>query len=53
MKKITIKEDKTGLSEGIFVVNPQWIHLDEKEIEDRLKKGEKLFKVSVDECDAF
>ncbi len=49
MKCIKIKNDKIDSknTEGIFLVNPQWIHLDEKEIKERLGRGEKLFKVEV------
>ena len=49
MKTLTIHNSETSSSEGIFLVNPTWIHLDEKEIKDKLKKGEKLFKVKVEE----
>ncbi|MCX6742369.1 MAG: hypothetical protein NTX24_04335 [Candidatus Pacearchaeota archaeon] len=50
MKHITIhKEEQNNVEEGIFLVNPTWIHLDEKEIKDKLDKGEKLFKVKVEE----
>jgi hypothetical protein len=49
IQKITIHtnvEDKN--TEGIFLANPQWIHLDEQEIQERLGKGERLFKVNVE-----
>jgi len=49
MRTITIHPTETELSEGIFLVNPQWMHLDESEIKDKLEKGEKLFKVKVEE----
>ncbi len=49
MKTLTIQSNETSLSEGIFLVNPTWIHLDESEIKDKLEKGEKLFKVKVEE----
>lgn len=49
MKNITISQNETSPSEGIFLVNPTWIHLDEQEIKDKLDKGEKLFKVKVEE----
>jgi len=49
MKTITISQTETSPSEGIFLVNPQWIHLDEKEIKEGLEQGERLFKVKVEE----
>ncbi len=45
----TISKTETSQSEGIFLVNPKWIHLDEKEIKEKLDKGQKLFKVKVEE----
>lgn len=32
MKTLTINHDETELNEGLFLVNPTWIHLDESEI---------------------
>jgi hypothetical protein len=50
MKHITIhKEEQDNLKEGLFLINPVWIHLDEREIKDKSAKGEKLFKVKVEE----
>ena len=51
MRTITIhqNEQETKPSEGIFLVNPTWIHLDEQEIKEKLDRGEKLFKVKVEE----
>ena len=49
MKTLTIHTNEQCPEEGIFLVNPTWVHLDEKEIKDKLKKGEKLFKVKVEE----
>ncbi len=51
IKKITIhrEEAEQDLVEGIFLVNPQWTHLDEKEVQEKLEKGEKLFKVSFED----
>ena len=49
MKHITIYQTETSPSEGIFLINPTWIHLDEKETREKLEKGEKLFKVNVEE----
>jgi hypothetical protein len=49
MKTLTIQDTNQNPSEGLFLVNPIWIHLDEKEIKEKLKKGEKLFKVKVEE----
>jgi len=51
MKQITInkKEIEEENAEGIFLVNPTWIHLDEREVQEKLEKGEKLFKVNFEE----
>ena len=49
MKHLTIHSNEQEPSEGIFIVNPIWIHLDEHEIQEKLEKGEKLFKVKVEE----
>jgi hypothetical protein len=49
MKTLTIHNTETELEEGIFLVNPTWIHLDESEIKDKLQQGEKLFKVKVEQ----
>ncbi|MCX6741952.1 MAG: hypothetical protein NTX24_02130 [Candidatus Pacearchaeota archaeon] len=50
MKHIIIHSDEQdNIEEGLFLVNPAWIHLDEQEINDKLEKGEKLFKVKVEE----
>ncbi len=49
MHPLTISQNETLPPEGIFLVNPTWIHLDEQEIQDKLEKGEKLFKVKVEE----
>jgi hypothetical protein len=49
MKHLTISQTEASPSEGLFLVNPTWIHLDEQEIKDKLEKGEKLFKVKVEE----
>jgi hypothetical protein len=49
MRTLTISKDELPLSEGLFLINPIWIHLDEKEIQEKLSKGEKLFKVKVEE----
>ena len=49
MKLITIHQEEQEPEEGLFLVNPTWIHLDEQEIKDKLEKGEKLFKVKVEE----
>ncbi|MCX6742323.1 MAG: hypothetical protein NTX24_04105 [Candidatus Pacearchaeota archaeon] len=49
MKHITINNTEQEPEEGIFLVNPTWIHLDEKEIQDKLEKGEKLFRVKIEE----
>lgn len=48
MKNITIRDKEEEPREGIFLVNPKWIHLDEQEIKEKLEKGEKLFKVETD-----
>jgi hypothetical protein len=40
---------ETSQSKGLFLVNPNWIHLDEQEIKEKLSEGEKLFKVKVQE----
>ena len=47
IKHITISKNEQEPSEGIFLVNPTWIHLDEQEIKDKLEKGEKLFEVKI------
>ncbi len=49
MRTLTIHPNETLPSEGIFLVNPTWIHLSEQEIQEKLEKGEKLFKVKVEE----
>jgi len=50
MKTLTIHNlEHEEINEGLFLVNPTWIHLDEKEISEKLKKGEKLFKIKVEE----
>ncbi|MCX6741984.1 MAG: hypothetical protein NTX24_02290 [Candidatus Pacearchaeota archaeon] len=49
MKTLTISKTETSLEEGLFLVNPTWTHLDEQEIKEKLEKGEKLFKVKVEE----
>jgi hypothetical protein len=49
MPLLIVHPDETSLSEGIFLVNPTWIHLDESEIKEKLEKGNKLFKVKVEE----
>ncbi len=50
MKTLTINNnEQEAIKEGLFLVNPTWIHLDESEIQDKLDKGEKLFKVKVEE----
>jgi hypothetical protein len=36
------------IKEGIFLVSPTWIHLDKKEVQEKLEKGERLFKVKVE-----
>ena len=45
-KQITIHTNEVEVEEGIFLINPQWIHLDEKEIQEALKQGQKIFKVN-------
>jgi hypothetical protein len=49
MKRITIHPDDQEPEEGLFLVNPIWVHLDGQEIKDKSDKGEKLFKVKVEE----
>jgi hypothetical protein len=49
MKHITIHTNEVQPEEGVFLVNPTWIHLDEKEVQERMEKGEKLFKVKFEE----
>lgn len=48
MKHITIHTNETESEEGIFLVNPTWIYLDEKEVQEKIEKGEKVFKVKVE-----
>jgi len=49
MRTLTIHTNEQEQLEGIFLINPTWIHLDEKEIKEKLDKGENLFKVKVEE----
>lgn len=50
MKTLTThNREQEDLSEGLFLINPTWIHLDESEIQEKLSKGDKLFKVKVEE----
>jgi len=49
MHTVILSPTETSSTEGIFLVNSPWIHLDEKEIKEKLEKGEKLFKVKVEE----
>lgn len=49
MKTLNLSQTDQKTSEGLFLVNPTWIHLDEKEIQEKLSKGEKLFKIKVEE----
>jgi hypothetical protein len=48
MLTLTISQTDQEASEGLFLFNPTWIHLDESEIKEKLEKGEKLFKVKVE-----
>ena len=48
MRTLTIHTNEQEPKEGIFLVNPTWVHLDESEIKEKLDKGEKLFKVKVE-----
>jgi len=48
MGKIIIREEEVLPKEGFYLVNPPWIHLDEKEVQEKIEKGEKLFKVNVE-----
>lgn len=43
MKHITIHTREQEPKEGLFLVNPKWIHLSEEEVQEKIKKGEKLF----------
>ena len=49
MKQIIFNSEEKLPEEDIFLVNPIWDNLDEKEIRERLEKGEKLFKVKIPE----
>jgi hypothetical protein len=49
MRTLTLSQTEQKPSEGLFLVNPTWIHLDEQEISEKMEKGEKLFKVKVEE----
>lgn len=49
MKALTIHPIEQQPSEGIFLANPTWIYLDEKEVKEKIEKGEKLFKVKVEQ----
>ena len=51
MCTLIIFPNETKPKEGIFLVNPTWVHLDGQEIKEKLKKGEKLFKVKVEEIE--
>jgi hypothetical protein len=51
IRSMTLNIKKQENSEGIFLVNPEWIHLDEMEIKERLERGERLFRVNFGESD--
>jgi hypothetical protein len=55
LKQITIhaEQQEVGSAEGIFLVNPTWVHLDDKEVKERLERNEKLFKVKVGDQDEW
>lgn len=48
MKTITIHEKEAEKCEGIFLVDPVWVHLDEKEIQEKMDKNQKIFKVNFE-----
>jgi hypothetical protein len=49
MKQIRTHSNDICTKEGIFLINPTWIHLDEQEIKKKLEKGENLFRVKFEE----
>jgi hypothetical protein len=49
MKTITIHTEEAEPKEGLFLVNPVWVHLDEKEVQEKLQIGEKVFKINFEE----
>jgi len=49
MKQITVHTNETEADEGIYLVDPKWIHLDEKEVKDALDKNQKIFKVNFED----
>jgi Pyruvate/2-oxoacid:ferredoxin oxidoreductase gamma subunit len=48
-KQTTIHTNEQESEEGTFLVNPKWIHLDEKEIQEKLDNREKRFRVNFEE----
>ena len=49
MKTLTIHQNESFPSEGVYLVDPEWVHLDEKEAQEALDKNQKIFKVNFEE----
>lgn len=45
MKTNIINNNETCIKEGIFLINPQWVHLDENEIKEKLQHNQKILRV--------
>ncbi len=48
-KQIIIKNEEIELEEGVYLVDPMWIHLDEKEVQEVLDKNQQIFRVNFEE----
>jgi hypothetical protein len=46
MRKIIIHEEEIEPKEGIYLVDPKWIHLDEREVCEAIQNNQKIFKVN-------
>ena len=40
------EEQEVENVEGIYLIDPVWIHLDEKEVQERLENNQKIFKIN-------
>ncbi len=49
IKQITIPQEKIeGRSiEGIYLIDSKWIHLDSQEVQNKISKGEQIFKINT------
>ena len=50
VKTLIIQTNEQEPEDGIFLVNPQWTHLDKKEIKEKIDSEEKLFKVNFEDA---